>query len=413
MLLCGIWRRSYAFREKTMPEKSVMDRRAFLKLAGAATAGSLIAPLAPAGAAEPTPVPTRPFGDTGIEVPILSFGGSLHMPQLMLRQAVLWGVTYWDTANSYMGGNSEQRIGKYLEAFPEDRAKIFLVTKSHAWTLDGMSADLDESLRRMNTDFVDLFFVHSVRSIDEMDEAKRRWGEKKKAEGKIRLFGFSTHSNMEQCLLGASRLGWIDAVMTTYNFRLMHSDAMRRAVDACTDAGIGLTAMKTQGGGSIRGDGKVERQMGERFLSRGFTAGQAKLKAVWENRQIASICSEMPNMALFQENVAAALDRTALSSDDRRELQRYAQQTQADYCAGCAQICEAHVDGTVPIGDVMRFLMYGCSYGDWHRAAYHIRRIPEETRRVMTALDYSRAERVCPQRMVIGRLIREGLTPFA
>ncbi len=233
-----------------MPQEPTVTRRDFLKLTGAAAVGSIISTMGPAGvAAEPTPVPTRPFGNTGIEVPILSFGGSLHLPQLMLRQAFLWGVTYWDTASSYMGGNSETRIGKYFSAFPQDRPKIFLVTKSHAWTIAGMSADLDESLRRMNTEYVDLFFVHSVGRIEELDDAKRRWGEKKKSEGKIRLFGFSTHSNMEQCLLDASGLGWIDAIMMSYNYRLMHTDAMRRAVDACAEAGVGLTAMKTQGGG--------------------------------------------------------------------------------------------------------------------------------------------------------------------
>jgi len=394
-------------------QQPTVTRRDFLKLASVAAAGSLITPLGPGAiAAKPTPVGTRPFGNTGIEVPILSFGGSLHLPQLMLRQAVLWGVTYWDTASSYMGGNSEQRIGKYFQAFPQDRAKIFLVTKSHAWTLDGMSADLDESLRRMNTDYVDLFFVHSVRSIDEMDDDKRRWGEKKKSEGKIRLFGFSTHSNMEQCLLDASRLGWIDAIMTTYNYRLMHTDAMRRAVEACAKAGIGLTAMKTQGGGSFRDAGQAERELADRFLAKGFTAGQAKLKAVWENRQIASICSEMPNMKLLMENVSAALDRTRLSSDDRQHLQRYAQLTQTSYCTGCARICESAVSARVPISDSMRFLMYGTSYGDRHRAAHHFQRIPEKTRRIMTELDYARAEQACPQQIAIGRLIREGLVEF-
>lgn len=391
-----------------MPVKHDLTRRDFLKLTGAAAAGTLVASRnRDSAAAEPTPVPTRPFGNTGIEVPVLSFGGSLHMPQLLLRQAFLWGVTYWDTANSYMGGNSETRIGKYLQAFPQDRSRLFLVTKSHAWTLDGMSGDLDQSLRRMNTDSVDLFFVHSVRSIDEMDDETRRWAEKQKAAGKIRLFGFSTHSNMEQCLLGASRLGWIDAIMTTYNFRLMHSDAMRRAVDACAEAGIGLTAMKTQGGGSIQGDGTAER-----FLAEGFTAGQAKLKAVWENPHIASICSEMPNMALLMENVAAAFDRTRLSDADRQRLQRYAQQSRSEYCAGCTQRCEAAVDSPVPIGDAMRFLMYGRSYGDWHRAAHNFRRLPAETRRIMAAADYRRAEQACPQQMPIGRLIREGLAEF-
>lgn len=396
-----------------MPQEATVTRRDFLKLTGAAAVGSIIFSTGPAAiAAEPTPVPTRPFGKTGIEVPILSFGGSLHLPQLMLRQAVLWGVTYWDTASSYMGGNSETRIGKYFSSFPQDRQKIFLVTKSHSLTIAGMSADLDESLRRMNTEYVDLFFVHSVGRIDEMDDAKRRWGEKKKSEGKIRLFGFSTHSNMEQCLLDASGLGWIDAIMMSYNYRLMHTDAMRRAVDACAEAGIGLTAMKTQGGGAFPSAGAAEREMADRFLAKGFTVGQAKLKAVWEDRRIASICSEMPNMKLLMENVSAALNRTQLSDNDRQRLQRYAQLTRSSYCTGCARICESALGTPVPIGDAMRFLMYGRSYGDRRRAAHQFQRIPEKTRRTMVELDYTRAEQACPQQMTIGRLIREGLIEF-
>ncbi len=73
-------------------------------------------------------MPTRPFGKTGIHVPILAFGGSLDtsMSLLVLRQAFKWGVTYWDTANTYMGGKSEKGIGKYLEKYPEDRKRTFL-----------------------------------------------------------------------------------------------------------------------------------------------------------------------------------------------------------------------------------------------------------------------------------------------
>ncbi len=396
-----------------MPPESTVNRRDFLKFAGAATVGAIIDPFGQTvAAAQPTPVPTRPLGNTGIDVPILSFGGSLYLPQLMLRQAVRWGVTYWDTAHSYMGGNSEKRIGKYFAKVPQDRKKIFLVTKSHAWTTQEMDADLNESLQRMNTDYVDLFFVHAISSIDEMDEDKRRWGEKKKSEGKIRFLGFSTHYNMEQCLLDASRLGWIDAIMMTYNYRLMHTDDMRRAVDACTEAGIGLTAMKTQGGRSYYDTEDSKQEMIDRFAAKGFTAGQTKLKAVWANRQIASICSEMPNMKLLLENVAAALNRTQLSSDDRQYLQRYAHLTQSSYCAGCKQICEQAIDARVPISDAMRFLMYGHSYGDWHRAAHHFQLIPEKTRQTMADLDYSRAEQACPQQMAIGRLIREGLIEF-
>ena len=210
-----------------------LSRRNFLKTTGAAGLGAIIAPPLAGLAVSPekgSVVPTRPFGKTGANVSILSLGGMFNIAsnQLLMKQALNWGVTYWDTAHSYLGGNSEKLIGKYLKKFPQDRRQVFLVTKSHAWTLDGMSDELEQSLQRLNTNYVDLFFVHSVGDIAELNDAKRAWAEKKKAEGKIRLFGFSTHSNMEACMLGAAKLGWIDAIMMSYNFRLMHRDEMKR-----------------------------------------------------------------------------------------------------------------------------------------------------------------------------------------
>ena len=156
-----------------LKEKHNWSRRDFLKAAGAVSVGSILTGFDPLTEASegPKQVPTRSFGKTGISVPILSFGGSLDtsMSLLVLRQAFKWGVTYWDTANTYMGGKSEKGIGRYLEKYPKDRKRIFLVTKSHAWTLNGLSRDLDVSMERMKTDYIDLFFIHSVRSINDLD----------------------------------------------------------------------------------------------------------------------------------------------------------------------------------------------------------------------------------------------------
>jgi predicted aldo/keto reductase-like oxidoreductase len=395
-----------------MPSKKHnWSRRDFLRAAGAAGLGSIIAPIDSLAESsnESAVMPTRPFGRTGVRVPILGFGGSLDLEQLMLRQAAKWGVTYWDTASSYMGGNSEQRIGKYLDKYPEDRKKLFIVTKSHAWTDSGLTKDLNRSLERMKTDYADLFFVHSVRSIDELDDDRKAWSERTKAGSKIRFFGFSTHSNMAECMLGAAKLGWIDGIMMSYNFRLMHSEEMKRAVDACAKAGIGLTAMKSQGGGSVSTDSETELELAGRFLKKGFTDAQAKLKAVWENPNIACICTEMPNITILMSNVAAAMNRTTLSSQDKKLLHRYAQETRSDYCAGCTDLCESATDGIAPIGDVMRYLMYSRSYGDHHRAAQLFSKIPERIRADMANLDYTEAEQRCPQKMAIGKLMRQAV----
>jgi len=77
-------------------------------------------------------VPTRPFGKSKINVSILSLGGMFDIPgnQLLLKQALKWGVNYWDTADCYGWGRSEKGIGKYFKKYPQDRKKVFLVTKS-------------------------------------------------------------------------------------------------------------------------------------------------------------------------------------------------------------------------------------------------------------------------------------------
>jgi len=396
--------------------KNKWSRRRFLKASGTAGLGALMAPVnrLAAAAETPTRVPTRPFGKTGVDVSILSLGGMFNIAsnQVMMKKALDWGVTYWDTADCYQRG-SEKGIGKYFKKYPQDRRKVFLVSKSDARDPDGMTDLLDRSLKRMNTDHVDLYFVHAVYGIDELDDSTRAWAAKAKAAGKIRFFGFSTHSNMEKCLLEGAKLGWIDGIMMTYNFRLMHTVGMKRAVDACVKAGIGLTAMKTQGGGPVRTDTDAEFEMAGRFLEKGFTDAQAKLMAVWQNPDIASICSQMPNMTILMANVAAALNRTDLSARDTDLLQRYARETHSDYCAGCTGICESAVGKGVPIGDVMRYLMYCRDYGDRDYAVAQFNTIPENIRRRMAGLDYSPAEKRCPRKMAIGRLMREAVEDFS
>ena len=405
-------------------ENCSISRRNFFKTTGAAALGAAMTPLGnsataraatPALAADLTAVPKRPFGRSGIDVPILSLGGMFDIPsnQTMLKQAIRWGVTYWDTAHVYSGGRSEEGIGQYFKSYPDHREKIFLVTKSTARSPRGLSQDLTTSLERLNTDHIDLFFVHAIRDADIMDDAIRDWAKEQKAEGRIRLMGFSTHSNMERCLLEGARLDWIDGIMMTYNFRLMHEKKMKAAVDACVDAGIGLTAMKTQGGGTVGTESDRELELAGRFLKKGFTDAQAKLKAVWENSQISAICSQMPTMSILMANIAAAVDRTSLTDNDRRYLNDYARETFAHYCAGCTQICENAVAGSLPVGDVMRYLMYARTYPDTNDARRRFAAIPQSVRRQLSGADYALAEAHCPRRLPIARLVEEALHDLA
>jgi predicted aldo/keto reductase-like oxidoreductase len=150
-------------------------------------------------------------------------------------------------------------------------------------------------------------------------------------------------------------------------------------------------------------------EMAGRFLEKGFTDAQAKLMAVWQNPDIASICSQMPNMSILMSNIAAAVNKTELSVRDTELLQRYARETQSDYCTGCTNICQSAVGENVPIGDVMRYLMYCRSYGDRHFAMAEFNKIPGKIRQRLADTDYSKAEQKCPQKMAIGHLMRDAI----
>ena len=401
-----------------------VTRRDFIKtvglagigVAGAGVAGALAEPAPPAGAAPAGTTPRRKLGKTGVEVSILNLGGMFDTinNQLLLKQAMKWGVTYWDTAESYGNGLSEEGMGRFFARNPEARKEIFLVTKLVPKE-GNLTERLNKSLKRLQTEYVDLFFIHAITGIEEMTPAIKRWAAEMKQAGKFKFFGFSTHTNMADCLAGAARLDWIDAVMMTYNFQVMHDPKMQEAVKACEKSGVGLVAMKTMGGGpgakKVASQAKME--MAERFLKRGFTDKQAKLKIVWESPQIASLCSQMPNLTILMANVAAARDQVKLSREEFESLRQYALETQADYCAGCGSICQGAVGGLVPVNEVMRCLMYHRYYGEPELARETFAGLPEAMRQRLTEVDYSRAEEACPQKLAIARLMRQAAEMLA
>ncbi len=156
-----------------MKENNV-SRRDFVKTLGVVGVGSVVGAgqalaqsNAPNVTAAPPPlkpvkIPTRKFGRTGVPVSMLALGGifDIESNQFVLKQALDWGVNYWDTAAGYNGGKSEMGIGMYLEKNPQARREIFLVTKSHGGGTEGMTKALNLSLERLKTDYIDLYFVH-------------------------------------------------------------------------------------------------------------------------------------------------------------------------------------------------------------------------------------------------------------
>ena len=385
---------------------------------------------APERAQEPEypQVPRRKLGKTGVEVPCLSLGTNrLVDSQVLLRAALRWGVKYWDTAHSYTGGNSELTIGKLLSRNPEVRKKLFIVSKASGarrartpkTVVAAVEDRLQTSLKRMNTEYIDLYYgVHGLSDAAQLTDELRQWAESAKKRKLIRFFGFSTHKNIDRNLVAAAKLGWIDVIMTAYNFRLMQDSKIQAAIETCHKAGVGLIAMKTvaldtrerrrvEKGEEI--ETEADKKLLGHFLEQGRAVEQAKIKFVLEDKRISSACVGMSNIANLTSNVAAALDKTALTRADKEALAEYAQATCSGYCAGCAYICDSGLPDAPYVSDVMRYLMYYNSYGRHDEARELFAQIPGNIRDKLLDMDYTLAEARCPQHLPIRELITEAL----
>ena len=334
-----------------------------------------------------------------------------------------WGANYWDTAYGYGGGNSELAIGKFFSKNPQTRKNVFLATKaSGAKTIADIEQRLQTSLKRMNTDYIDLYHgVHALGDPAELTDELKQWSLDAKKRGLIRYFAFSTHKNMARHLNAASKLDWIDAIMTSYNFRVMQDPDMPAAIEAAHNAGIALIAMKTQGKPvwEIKSEAdkwqltEAEKKLTDQFLKKGFTEAQANIKIVLNDRRFASVCVGMTNVAHLVENVAVSLDKTKLTKADMDAFKQYAQATCSGYCTACAEICDKALPHMPYVSEIMRYLMYYNSYGDQKRAKELFAKIPQNIKKRLLTTDYSIAQARCPQQMPIGRLIAEAVGKLA
>lgn len=397
--------------------KGKMDRRTFLRTAGLGGASLAVSPgiadkLLAAEASDKSSLksmPRRILGRTGASVSILGMGGSIDTSgyQLLLRMGLKMGVNYWDSSYNYGNGKNEQVIGQFFGKYPEERKNVFQVTKASGTTEPaGMTRQLNISLERMQTDHIDLYLMHMLQDPGLLTAEIKEWAEQKKKEGKIRFFGFSCHANMSRMLLHASTLGWIDALMTSYNYQLMNDDGIKKGIDACARAGIGLIAMKIQGERFRTSDSPEDLAAVNHFIKKGYTLQQARHKAVWEDERIATCLSEITNLTILKENVAAAVDGVGLTDTDRKVLDKLAQTSRRLYCQGCLR-CESVMGKESGIPDVLRYMMYYNNYGERDRAREEFKRLPEHVKNRLTSGDYSPAERVCPNRIEIGRAMRE------
>jgi len=176
-----------------------MKRREFLKQA--AVTAAAVASTSPLHASTSSqPIARRTLGKTGEKLSIIGFGGIVVMNEEtgaaknIVAEAVDRGVNYFDVAPSY--GNAQERLGPALEPY---RKNCFLACKTDGRKKDDSRADLENSLKLLKTDHLDLYQFHALTKMTDLDTVLGPGGaietmEAAKKEGKIRFIGFSVHS---------------------------------------------------------------------------------------------------------------------------------------------------------------------------------------------------------------------------
>ncbi len=233
-----------------------MRRRDFLRrgtvaAAGLAASKELLNPLAKAGeASNLAPIPKRRLGKTGADLSIIALGGMLVMDteqtfaNNIVAEAFDRGINYFDVAPQY--GNAQQKLGPALEPY---RKRSFLACKTLMRDKDGAAEQLDDSLRKLRTDHVDLYQFHAVTTKEDVEKifgpsgAMETYQAARKA-GKIRFIGFSAHS-VENALSMLDHYDF-DTILFPINFVLFSQANFGPQVLArAREKGMGILALKS------------------------------------------------------------------------------------------------------------------------------------------------------------------------
>ncbi|HTS52553.1 MAG TPA: aldo/keto reductase [Burkholderiales bacterium] len=352
----------------------MIDRRDFLRL-GAGAALGLAATRACAQAQTSTPGRIRRYvrlGRTELKVSDISFGSASSSDAALVRHALERGVNYFDSAESYRWGGAEEAIG---EAVQGKRDQVVLSSKTKAGASDTraeMMKALEGSLRRLRSDYVDIYFNHAVNDVARMQNQEWwEFTELAKRQGKIRFRGMSGHgSHLVECLNYALDHDEVDVILTAYNVgqdpsfydRLRHTfhwaaiqPDLPPVLEKAKRKDVGVLAMKTLMGARLNDMRPYERP--------GSTFSQAAFRWVLSRPNVDALLISMTSPELIDEYVAAS-GGTVTSQSDLELLSRYTEMRSGNYCLPGCNACESSCPHGVAIAEVLRTRMYAVDYRD-------------------------------------------------
>ncbi len=238
-------------------KKHELTRRTFIKATGAVSAGIILSPVTACSTSpfDSKELPTTLLGKTGVRIPLMVLGlGSRFMAVSedkgleILETALDKGLYYWDTAAIYKNDEqySEERVGKILGPI---RDRVFLSTKVSERNADDAKQTIETSLKRLNTDYINLYQIHSVLNEEEV----RKFGDKDgvlpvlkkyQEEGVIHHIGFTGHTSATAMKLAAEMYDF-DTMLIAMNHQQKGKQPFEeQPVPYAAGKGMGVLAMK-------------------------------------------------------------------------------------------------------------------------------------------------------------------------
>ncbi|MGA1996240.1 MAG: aldo/keto reductase [Bryobacteraceae bacterium] len=271
----------------------------------------------------------------------------------VVERAADLGITYFDTARGYQGGNNERMVGAALK---KKRNAITLSSKTHSKTKEEALQHIDISLRELGTDHLDIWYLHNKTSpadiTDDLIEAQQI----AKKAGKIRFAGVSTHKGQAELIPFLAKHPQIDVILSAYNFTL--EPAVAAAIEQAAAAGKGVVGMKVMAGGfrTVKPDDPAYAKL---HRDGGLLAA---LKWVLHNPNIGTTIPSMTDNEQLDENLKAMAQ--PFGPAEEKILAERLERIAPLYCRTCGR-CDGMCRQGLPVSDVLRILTYADGYGQF------------------------------------------------
>ena len=293
----------------------------------------------------------RTLGKTGLKVSSMGFGGipiqriDAAGTRILMEKMVEAGVNYIDTARTY--GQSEAFLGEALEGI---RDKFVLATKAMSRDKEAMAEDIDMSLAKLKTDYIDLYQVHNP-SLAQLEQVIGEGGalealQEAKAAGKIGHIGLTAHS-LEVFEKGLE-MDWVETIMFPYNIVETHGEELIRK---CKEQNIGFIVMKPLAGGALE-----DATLAMRF--------------VCANPDVSVVIPGMADPKELEQNLAAVNDTAPLSAAELERIQAMRKELGTQFCRRCGYCAPCSVGIVIPNMFVFEGYLSRYGLGEWAKGRY-------------------------------------------